>query len=310
MKSRENIPLDLKRVKKYVNNWFVGSPNDDTRESFENALNGPLPPQVKGMRLHSEIGQSASQNGVRLLVSDQVNEGWMCLAKGWRCRAVGIKIYLDRFDQLAYAHPDKAKNRQLPIGLLSNLDLSEILLHVMFAISFHQDEFATYCGDRLLKNFGEVDYLTSGTSDWDVDSVSLTLLKLYSLWRGVELNLAVRRNVTFGEYAEVFDAWDDQSRFGDAILRLCEIHYEGHRKRGDFETTSPYYVIPGVIWALKRIRTESGLWFPEQIEHPLMKSSLAVMPDSIDFHEPDVDICRVIEVCRKQMAVSVPWEES
>jgi hypothetical protein len=295
----------LQKRLREIRAWINAQDPSELHAQVEQELATADTPQLVATVLDSLLAPREFHIATAGILSEEPTY-WARYHLAWRYRAAFTKIYLDRFDQLAAANPRDAKVFRLPIGRLYFSDINGILMELMSAVAFHEDQFADWCGRRMLRSYVERDYATDAKS-WTVNNCDLFMLFLFARWKDIALGPVPRAEVNNGPYQEVFDAWEDPARFGAAVEAICEYH-ASHCTGDEDPFMHPYDVFPAEILALKRIREDLGLTFPERLSSPIMNTPLASVPVSIPRVEDDPYIPRVIARCRELMPVDIPWE--
>jgi hypothetical protein len=183
----------------------------------------------------------------------------------------------------------------------SRLALNHACRCLAGSIALRHDAFAHWCGLRLINC---IELGNDVFPKWDLTPFEPFMVKLYALWRGRELDVRRPHICPLGVYQQVFDTWESEASFTNALRAICNYHCDRTDQRGDNEFMwSPYDVFPAEILALRRIRRELGL-SRVTIEHPLLDNPLAHPPDEI-VAVPDELMHRALVWVHSK----IPWEE-
>jgi len=154
----------------------------------------------------------------------------------------------------------------------------------------------------------------------DAVSVGYTqkfLLRLYALWRGIELTATVYAGLAgAGPFERVFDAWDDAAALEEATLRLCIMHAG---KAADLSKPDDDLVFgvqtgllsayPAEILFLQRVRRELGLSVPNP-DHPILRTPFMQMPFPCPKSGRDWCVDEVYGRCKALMPeLRIEWED-
>jgi hypothetical protein len=296
---------NLQKRLREIRAWIQAVDQSELHAEVENGLARVETPQVIALVLDSSLAPWEYHVSAAEILSGE-SKYWSSYHLAWRYRATFTKIYLDRFDQLAAENPRDAKVFRLRIGKLHSADINQILMGLMSAIAFREEVFADWCGRRMLRSYVERDYVVDPKS-WTINNCDLFMLFLFARWKNLSVEPVPRGEVNTGPYQEVFDAWDDPARFSAAVEAICEYHAT-HCTRDEDPFVHPYEVFPAEILALKRIREEQGLSFPERLSSPMMNTPLTSVPIPVPRVEDDPYLPRVITRCRELMPLEIPWE--
>ena len=107
------------------------------------------------------------------------------------------------------------------------------------------------------------------------------MMKLWGLFRGLEIDVARPKVEPLGVYQGILDAWRDDAALVGAVSAACDYHLAHTRERSDldpeFLVGSPYYLFPADILVIGAVRRKLGLSMPE-VSHPLLDTPLAKVP--------------------------------
>lgn len=296
---------NLKRRTSEIGEWIHARPvNVEPIEEKLSAADA-LPQSISG-RLDIELAVPFWHLGTYRVLTGP-SDGWELIRDAVRCEAIHAKVYLDRIDQLVASDPRGARHRRLPIGRLAGTGLLRQLSSALSGLLVGEAAYGDWCGRRLLKSFLEPDYIADA-SDWVMWNEIPAFVLLLARWRDIELGELPRGIQLQSPYHEIFDAWNDDARFQNAVEDLCRYH-ESHCTGDEDPFFHPYEVFPVEILALRQIRREMGLYFPEKLEFAILQTPLAEIPASIPRRSNDY-IPRVIAKCKTLMPLEVPWEEA
>ena len=111
----------------------------------------------------------------------------------------------------------------------------------------------------------------------------------------------------FGQYGNVFEAWQQPAELADAIHLICDRHVEQINmgdpdEIGEFEN-NPYDIFPSEILALYRVREKLGLATPS-VKHPLLDTPFVNVPKDITC-EPEPLVVQAMDFVTKLLPEAV-----
>jgi hypothetical protein len=159
------------------------------------------------------------------------------------------------------------------------------------AYGTRDDELARIVGEWILWALDDKGVRQWGWT-WPIHSFILEILRR---WRHIAIQ-PPRVLPGLGAYEGIYGAWSDPPAFASALATACNYHCERACVEPDDESDQPSYyaypekVFPVEILALRRLRQDEGLSFPE-VAHPLLDTvwwcSVPATPP--DFSDPLLD---------------------
>lgn len=299
---RWNLKAELRKIKDWLAVRDVERDLRKLRESLDHRADKPAPATF----YLSDLGLSEYYRGAVAVLEGDVS-GWVNLHAGWRYEALRVRVHVGRFDDSLRKLGGVYDDDKIGVGTYAHGEINGAMLNLATAIAFGEDKFADWCGPRMVRNLVEQDPLVLERSWLFACPFEPFMAKLYALWRGIDLDL---RKCAIGDmtpYDRALDAWADEVAFAAAFLEICEFHGSHVRKEDDPFHWPPYTVFPGEILALVRVRRELGLSVP-LVEHPLLSTPLAVVPDPVPRREHDELLEEVVSACvRAYPWFEIPW---
>jgi hypothetical protein len=218
------------------------------------------------------ISDLVSSLGILATLDGRAATAWIadCHPGGWarmrRCflrKAWGIRILIGLQD----------KGKYYGIGAQEEL----LTLTLAHAMATQEDAYAEFLGNRVLKSITARDGKFTG---WDMAPFEPFIMKLFGLWKGVDLKFDGVKVCPQGVYQEILDAWHDETALAKAMTAACDYHcLRSFNDPNGFPEFAwePYNVFPVDILAIQRVRRDLGLKTPT-IEHPLLDTPLTKIP--------------------------------
>lgn len=212
---------------------------------------------------------------------------------GWQHLQLGL-AYLGWYHRLSVGLFRRGRI-QRGFTLLPPNKLALCLAH---AVTAREDALANWCGQTL------VEFLTTDGGLYTAWYTPFEpfMAHLYTRWRKLPPPVNAVRCVSLGVYQRVLDDWDDNGRFAAAIAEACNYHLH-HAipliAPGAEFTFAAYDVFPAEMLAIKRVRDEQGLSWPE-VKHPLLDTPLFHPPERMPAVKNEL-IDRVAAVVREVM---------
>lgn len=217
----------------------------------------------------------------------QVATGWSLLRSGlhWRYWNYWIGIETN-----CHSKPSR-RGCSWPLGGILEEELGFLFCH---AYGTWDDEIAQTVGEWLTWGLDD-----KGVRQWGWRwPIHTFFLELYRRTSGRSVT-PPRDLPPMGPYQGVFDFWNSPSAFADAIHIVCDYHCERTVVEVNDESDEPNYfgypekMLPVEILAIKRMREEEGLEFP-QTSHPLLDTPWwrTVPSTPAEFSDPLLDDVR------------------
>ncbi len=217
---------------------------------------------------------------------------------GWREIATSLE-YLSWNERTLVSMLEKGKAKSIQV-----VHSIFVLLH---AICTGEEEIAIWFGSRLMSAFQKRDERITG---WKEVSLYSFALHLFAKWRKLPFAYSQADAIKLGVYQELLDGWDNGTTFANCLVAACDYHVEQAFDDSEQDTQDFFYTLynlfPVEILAIKRIRKLQGLSMPE-IDHPLMKTSLANPPEQIPSSQDDILKEVILKVC-KDFAITNSWK--
>lgn len=281
--------FNLRKVKKSLAAWLTDPFQKQLiyDESIED-LNGYLVTLRPAVGLALErIAYWEGMNAAFLLISNN-EQGWGHAQRCYRYLCWSRRSYLAYLDRKHF----------------KSLDINEFALLLAHAIAIRDDSFADYLGRRLTASYiaGDEQF-----TEWEFMPFEPFMVTLYARWRNVDLSAAKTKMRDLDVYQTLLDRWHELDAFKNALEEACEYHVlhsdDTHVEVGEFHTAL-YMEFPVELLAIKRIREDEGLPMPE-IEHPLMQTMLARLPDRMPAVEDEL-LDKVIAKLQAELGIRVP----
>lgn len=221
---------------------------------------------------------SGSEGTLRILTD--APDGWRWLQGALQYWYWSIRILI-RFSQL-----DRRKRGARAASTKGALGLAH-------ALATHEDNVATWLGEKFIQSFEDENIF----DDWEANPFGAFMTKLYTLWKGIELEL----DDSVGVYQQVLDAWHEPDKMPEALVAACDYHcarIDGEEHGLEFEY-NPYSEFAAELLAIRRVRDDLGLETPE-ISHSLLDSPLAHPPERMPEYEDEL-LERVIELAKQDL---------
>jgi hypothetical protein len=153
--------------------------------------------------------------------------------------------------------------------------LSEFTLPLAHALSIHDDDFAVFLGDRLVKAINHSDKRITFSNN---DALHLYIIELYSRWRKLDIvNDKARTQSPL--YQQLLLSCPNADNLAKIIPELCDYHLDRNEANDDIVEfwKAPYRFFPVELLAYDRIRMLDG--FPSCLHgHVLLDSIFACPP--------------------------------
>lgn len=221
---------------------------------------------------------------------------------GWRHMRLSL-LYRAWAVRIAVADHDKDGTNAT--GSLQLRDrIVECLVHAM---ATGDDQFAHWCGDRILHSLqmGDNAFVNGAGTPFEP-----FIIHLYGLWRNRTVNMGTLANGSLGPYQAILDGWDSEESYLRGVLGACDYHCQrcvtiaGSPEPG--LTNVPYHIFPAEILAIRRVRREHHLPNPD-INHKLLNSPAAHPPET----PPAIDeilLNQIAARARKELPnIGIPW---
>ncbi len=294
---------------------LVGQVNE-FREAMEDEVFGSMPGGMCS-ELSTTVGVTRWCEALVLSVRNS-DLAWLRVHLVWRYEALRWRVTVDRAEH--HVKQPKIPGKKVDVGryplkIFTSVWYNSMLMTMAFAATLGEDRVAHWFGDRCLKMM--MDRETIATSNaWSEGSVEAYLLRLYCLWRGLDIDLAAHNVTKLGSFEPIFDSWNDDSELERAVLDICELHSwkAVNVTRPDDDLVFGLQVganreFPAEILFLQRVRKDLGLSVPNP-DHPLLRSPLMQIPFPCPRSGYDVCIDQVYSKCKEQMPyLNIPWEE-
>jgi len=153
------------------------------------------------------------------------------------------------------------------------------------AVVFDEDAMAEALAARLLQSLDDQKIF----SVWIESPFAAFMVKLWGLYRGLEIDVARPKVAPLGVYQRILDAWHDEAALANAVSAACDYHLEQTREAGYPEFYfPPYRLFPADILVIGTVRRKFGLSMPE-VFHPLLDTPLAKVPPPTERPRMGVD---------------------
>lgn len=250
------------------------------------------------------LGRPISTRGlVQILENDA--SGWSAVYQAWKYLSWQYRA------ETAQVDAGMTSKGKLPKGCFG-VHLDKAALCLLGAIALRQDEFADWCGQRLMRDFTRDDLLVH-ERNWDGTPFEPFAVRLYAKWRGREGELLEQAtNDLVGAfprqdkaYHPLLVGWDDAARFTPAWTALCD----GFCKAiGAKFLPLPFCIFPAVHLAIARIRSDLGHADP-RVAHVLFQAPIAQVPAKLPIAKKDPLFERVVLTCSKAFPkYALSWE--
>jgi len=285
-------------------------------EYFRERVSQPgLTPQVLAGCLTSSVLITRWLEAVVLAEELSGEAAWKAVHLVWRYHAIDWRIYLDRATHLAEEFPEKLKRGRLGIGLIDAQSLAAILMTMAFAAAIGEDGPASWFGDRCVRLVADREGIVK-PNGLDHGYTHKYLLRLYALWRGIDLDPDRLALADAGPFEDVFQSWSSPAELEGAVLRLCRMHAG---KAADLDKPDDDLVFglqtgllceyPAEIIFLQRIRRELGLSVPNP-DHPILRTPFMQMPFPCPKSGRDWCVDEVYGRCKALMPeLRIEWED-
>jgi hypothetical protein len=240
--------------------------------------------------------------------------GWELIQRGFRRGALHYIACFQEHQALKARGIQREHGYGWPFTLA---DLSDICLTLLHAIATHEDECATFLGDRLVGYLEQPDDLFF-PQVFELTPFESFAVLLYCRWKGirrkaVEKFLSTPKRFSFlhsDAYREVIKSWSSEESFERAVPGMVDLRsrWTGH----EYEPWAfyPYQLVPIEFLALRRIRQEQGLPF-RMPEHPMLQTPWAALPEGLDRVRDDELWHQVVRRCRQlfpELVLPKNWE--
>jgi hypothetical protein len=284
--------FDPKQIVRNLTEWMEKPQNYDLLvrqelEAIEQHLIKPEPPLSLCLQ---RIATWEGVCGERQLLEGNV-EGWKAIQRSY--------LFLTWSRRIRLAFLDAKRGQKFAYR-------SEFALLLAHAIVIRDDAYADFLGGRLVGALVSGDKRITG---WDLTPFEPFMVRLYAHWRGSTVASAKTTTAESEIYNALFRHWRNGDDFSRALMDACDYHLNriaptSGNDLPEFEHV-PYCWFPVEILALRRIRQEEGRETPLP-DHPLMKTELAKVPESLPaVHDELLD--KVIAKVRSELPIGDPW---
>jgi len=217
--------------------------------------------QIAAMGVCLEIlGQWTAADGIVTVLNGN-GDGW----KSIRC-AIDYRAWSARFLMVLSKRDGKPR-----------VERKKLAGPLAFAMACGDLAMARWASDVLRSSIGDPSLLNH---DWT--PFTSFLVQLHAIRDS--LSVDVSKLAPLGPFQPIIDHWHSGEGFEDALLACSEYHciessFGRDYPSSDF-TFSPYCEIPFEILAVKKLQSQAGNLVSE-IDHPLMKTALCNLPDSL-----------------------------
>jgi hypothetical protein len=156
-----------------------------------------------------------------------------------------------------------------------SMQASEAASVLATAVVLDEDAMAESLATRLIRSMDDQKLFQV----WEESAFATFMVKLWGLYRGLDIDVARPKIAPLRVYQAILDAWHDDAALASAVSAACDYHLEQTMEKSPYPEffCFPFMLFPADILVIGAVRQKLGLSMPE-VSHPLLDTPLAKVP--------------------------------